>query len=128
MSDDRAAWGPLAERYRTPGPRRILALDGGGIRCSYGGVLDREVHDLIPADPQVPDTPLRLDVDTGKASLYVRYTADLTDAGLKELGVAGLDPHRLRKRDQVDDIGDRRTVGEALGERASLRHLGWAAA
>ena len=32
MSDDWAAWGPLAERYRTPGPRRILALDGGGIR------------------------------------------------------------------------------------------------
>lgn len=97
-------------------------------RCSYGGVLDREVHDLIPADPQVPDTPLRLDVDTGKAFLYVRYTADLTDAGLKELGVAGLDPHRLRKLDQVDDIGDLRTVGEALGERVSLDHLGWAAA
>ena len=97
-------------------------------RCSYGGVLDREVHDLIPADPQVPDTPLRLDVDTGKAFLYVRYTADLTDGGLKELGVAGLDPHRLRKLDQVDDIGDLRTVGEALGERVSLDHLGWAAA
>ena len=26
------AWGPLAERYSTPGPRKILALDGGGIR------------------------------------------------------------------------------------------------
>src|SRR6187397_800544 len=25
-------WGPLAERYRTPGPRKMLALDGGGIR------------------------------------------------------------------------------------------------
>src|SRR5215470_6092857 len=25
-------WGPLAERYRTPRPRRALALDGGGIR------------------------------------------------------------------------------------------------
>ena len=25
-------WGPLAARYRTPGPRRMLALDGGGIR------------------------------------------------------------------------------------------------
>ena len=97
-------------------------------RCSYGGVLDREVHDLIPADPQVPDTPLRLDVDTGKAFLYVRYTADLTDAGLKELGIAGLDPHRLRKLDQVDDIGALRTVGEALGERVNLDHLGWAAA
>ncbi len=25
-------WGHLADRYRTPGPRRMLALDGGGIR------------------------------------------------------------------------------------------------
>jgi len=25
-------WGPLAERYKTPGPRKMLALDGGGIR------------------------------------------------------------------------------------------------
>src|SRR5688500_9537682 len=25
-------WGPLAARYRAPGPRRMLALDGGGIR------------------------------------------------------------------------------------------------
>ena len=25
-------WGPLAPRYQRPGPRRLLALDGGGIR------------------------------------------------------------------------------------------------
>ncbi len=25
-------WGPLAQRYREEQPRRILALDGGGIR------------------------------------------------------------------------------------------------
>jgi predicted acylesterase/phospholipase RssA len=25
-------WGPLADRYRTPAPRKLLALDGGGIR------------------------------------------------------------------------------------------------
>lgn len=30
MSDD--IWGPLADRYRSPRPRRLLALDGGGIR------------------------------------------------------------------------------------------------
>lgn len=32
-------WGPLAERYETERPRKILALDGGGIR----GVLTLEV-------------------------------------------------------------------------------------
>jgi uncharacterized protein len=32
-------WGPLAERYETERPRKLLALDGGGIR----GVLTLEV-------------------------------------------------------------------------------------
>ncbi len=34
-----AAWGHLASRYATPRPRRLLALDGGGIR----GVMTLEV-------------------------------------------------------------------------------------
>lgn len=29
---DWSLWGPLASRYQRPGPRRLLALDGGGIR------------------------------------------------------------------------------------------------
>src|SRR5688572_10282709 len=32
MTIDRTAWGPLRARYEAPGRRRILALDGGGIR------------------------------------------------------------------------------------------------
>lgn len=34
-----ALWGPLLERYRADGPRKMLALDGGGIR----GVLTLEI-------------------------------------------------------------------------------------
>jgi len=93
-------------------------------RCSYGGIIDRELHDLVPVDPQVPDTPLRLDVDTGKAFLYVRYNAELTEAGLKELRLKGLDPQRLRKMDDIDNISDLKRVGTALGERVTLDHLG----
>jgi hypothetical protein len=93
-------------------------------RCSYGGIIDRELHDLVPVDPQVPDTPLRLDVDTGKAFLYVRYNAELTEAGLKELRLKGLDPQRLRKMDDIDNISDLKRVGNALGGRVTLDHLG----
>ena len=31
-NDQWRLWGPLADRYREPRPRKILALDGGGIR------------------------------------------------------------------------------------------------
>ena len=37
------AWGPLAARYKEPGPRRMLALDGGGIR----GLLTLQVLDVL---------------------------------------------------------------------------------
>jgi len=35
-------WGPLRERFENHGPRRILALDGGGIRGLLTlGILER---------------------------------------------------------------------------------------
>jgi predicted acylesterase/phospholipase RssA len=97
-------------------------------RCTYGGIIDRELHDLIPIDPAIPDAPLGLDTDTGKAFLYVRYNAELTDDGLEQLGLAGLDAGRLRKMDAVDNVSDLAKVGQALGERVSLAHLGALAA
>jgi uncharacterized protein len=93
-------------------------------RCTYGGIIDRELRDLIPIDPNVPDTKLPLDVDTGKAFLYIRYNAELTDAGLKELGLSNLDPRKLQQMDEVDNLPDLQRVGQALGERVSLDHFG----
>jgi len=37
--NDMSVWGPLAERYETERPRKLLALDGGGIR----GIMTLEV-------------------------------------------------------------------------------------
>lgn len=39
IEHDWSLWGPLAQRYKTPRPRKMLSLDGGGIR----GVLSLEI-------------------------------------------------------------------------------------
>jgi predicted acylesterase/phospholipase RssA len=93
-------------------------------RCSYGGVIDREVHDLTPIDPGIPDRPLPLETDLGKLFLYVRYNAELTPSGLHELGLDGLDSARLRHMDDVANLEDLARVGGALAGRVDLAHLG----
>jgi hypothetical protein len=93
-------------------------------RCSYGGVIDREVHDLTPIDPGIPDRPLPLESDLGRSFLYVRYNAELTPNGLEELGLDGLDAARLRHMDDVANLEDLARVGDALAERVDLAHLG----
>lgn len=93
-------------------------------RCTYGGVLDLEVRDLIPVDPVIPDKPLSLETDLGKAFLYVRYNAELTPAGLEQLGLGGLDAQRMRKMDDVGNVADLAKIGAALADRVKLAHLG----
>jgi uncharacterized protein len=93
-------------------------------RCTYGGVLDRELHDLLPADPGFDDEAVSLEEDLGKSFLYSRYNAELTPAGLEELGLAHLDATEVRKMDAVDRVGDLEEIGVAVGERVDLAHLG----
>ena len=59
--------------------------------------------------------------------LYAAH-AELTRDGLAELGLTGLNPRKLRKMDDVDNVADLMTVGSALGRRVNLDHLGWAVA
>src|SRR6478609_8007061 len=44
-----SVWGPLQQRYETPQPRKILSLDGGGIR----GVLTLEI--LLELEKQLKE-------------------------------------------------------------------------
>jgi uncharacterized protein len=85
-------------------------------RCTYGGVLDRELEDLVSDEP--------LDRDTGRAFLYVRYNVELTQDGLVELGLGDLNAGRLRKMDHVENVPDLTKVGDALADRVELAHLG----
>src|SRR5438067_1935177 len=55
-------------------------------RCTYGGIIDKELHDLIAADPGSEDRKVPLEQDLGKAFTYVRYNAELTAEGLAQLG------------------------------------------
>ncbi len=53
MSD---LWGPLRERYARPAPRRLLALDGGGIRGAMTleilAEIERQLRELRGAGPE----------------------------------------------------------------------------
>lgn len=93
-------------------------------RCTYGGIIDREIRDLIPVDPVIPNQPLSLDEDLGKAFIYVRYNAELTADGLKQLKLKGLNAERMRKMDDVDNIDDLSKIGVAVGKTVDLAHLG----
>jgi hypothetical protein len=91
-------------------------------RCVYGAAIDRELGDLIPrgangrsVDPN--DAPTSLDVDLGRSFLYARYNADLSDDGLKALGVTNVDAEAVRKLDAVDHIDDLRQVGQAVARK-----------
>jgi predicted acylesterase/phospholipase RssA len=93
-------------------------------RCTYGGLLDAEIRDLIPMDPGIPEQPLSLKADLGKAFLYARYNVELTSNGLADLDIRDVDAERLRAMDDVANLEDLGRVGAALGGRVDLRHLG----
>lgn len=92
-------------------------------RCAYGGIIDRELHDLIAVDPGSEDRKVPLDKDLGKAFTYVRYNAELTEEGLAQLGLAGIDPDQVRKMDSVDHISDLETIGEKVAQLVDLDHF-----
>jgi uncharacterized protein len=93
-------------------------------RCTYGGIIDRELHDLVAVDPGIRDQPLSVPTHVNKLFLYVRYNAELTPNGLADLGLEGIDAKRMRKMDDVSNVEDLTRIGEALGRRVDLAHLG----
>ena len=82
--------------------------------CMAGDQLDREVGDLIgkkgPASP--------------KLFTYMRYNAELTDKGLSDLGLSGINPEDVQQLDSVEHIKKLQAVGQAVGERkVSAEHF-----
>ena len=85
-------------------------------RCTFGAPIDREIGDLIPNVP--------LSQNFGKQFLYVYYNADLSQQGLKDLGLEDIDPDDVREMDTVRHIADLQRVGKAAAAQVNLEHFG----
>jgi len=93
-------------------------------RCTYGGIVDREISDLIAVDPGSQDRRVPLEVDMGKAFLYVRYNAELTADGLNQLGLSQINENEVSRMDGVDQIPGLQEIGRAVAAQVDLAHLG----
>jgi hypothetical protein len=95
-------------------------------RCVYGEELDREVGDLIPRRERADGTlePIPVTEDLGRAFLYSRYNADLSEYGLAALGLPDVDPDKVAQLDAVDAMDDLRRIGRAVAEKVEASHFG----
>jgi len=82
-------------------------------RCIFGSSIDRELGDMIPLDAN--DEMLSLDSDASRHFSYVRYNANLSEEGLKEMGLGHIDSDDVRQMDSVEYIDKLREVGKKVG-------------
>jgi hypothetical protein len=87
-------------------------------RCVHGAPLDRELGDMVPRDDQGREIPLARDL--GRHFLYARYNADLSKAGLDQLGVSDVDDEAVRKLDAVDQVDNLLRIGRAAAKEVQL--------
>jgi hypothetical protein len=75
--------------------------------CRVGDKIDREVGDLIGTKgPAMP-----------KLFTYLRYDAELSEMGLAELGLSGINPKSVNSLDCVEAMEDLQRIGRALAEK-----------
>ena len=91
-------------------------------RCIFGAPIDRELGDMIPLDADNKIT--NLDSDANRHFSYMRYNANLSVEGLKDLGLAHVRSGEVRQMDSVKYIPELREGGKnsrtktGKGERA----------
>jgi patatin-like phospholipase/acyl hydrolase len=75
--------------------------------CLAGDELDQEVGHLRCQAGPIAE----------KLFTYVRYSPELTESGLRQLGLSGIRPENVQALDSVEHIQELQTVGRALAER-----------
>jgi uncharacterized protein len=83
-------------------------------RCRVGDPIDGELQDLIES-PGGPVDP--------KLFTYLRYDADLSAAGLEQLGFRGTRAAAIRKLDSTSHLHDLGTVGQAAARKVQAGHF-----
>ncbi len=91
-------------------------------RCTYGAAIDRELRFMIPMDKDGNIYPLSQ--DTKREFIYTRYNADLSEEGLKKMGLNHINSDHVREMDSVKYINELREVGKKAGEQILLSHFG----
>ncbi len=84
-------------------------------RCIFGAPIDRELGDMVPLDKN--NKILDLDSDASRHFSYVRYNANLSIEGLKDLGLAHISSDEVRQMDSVKYIPELREVGKMAGQK-----------
>jgi hypothetical protein len=102
-------------------------------RCTYGDLIDREVRDLTCRDLDEPCTvdawlaaPHKpLTQDLGRAFLYARYNAELSQEALDAAGLSDIEAAKVQRLDAVNQIDNLIRVGKTYAEKqVDLAHLG----
>ena len=100
---------PSALMYASLNEQDLLCRAFG--KCLSGDPLDSEVGDLIRK--QGPVQP--------KLFTYLRYNAELTEKGLKALGLGKIKPKDVQQLDSVEHVGELQKIGKAVGEKKVKR-------
>ena len=83
-------------------------------RCIFGAPIDRELGDMIPLDS---DNITGIDSGAKPHFSYVRYNANLSESGLKALGLENIESDDVRQMDSVKFMPQLREVGRAAGKQ-----------
>ncbi len=82
-------------------------------RCLHGDTLDNEIGNLRSESTS----------GASKQFTYLRYNAELSQAGLARLGLPDVDPAQVQQLDSIAYMSDLRRVGNAVGQQVINSHF-----